>query len=265
MLPPKRKPFPNDKSLEFGSTLTKTSHGVAPALVFIITAPDVRFPYSTEGIPRTTSIDSILSGEIWRKSTPRPDVVWSFIVFVCTDELLPERAVENTCIFASFDNGEPSTTTAVPSELFEFSPASISRIEACPAFVRSGFLVTAPGKSCSMSSTLLACKCCIADCPISDDEPILPSLAVTTTSFKARLDGDRRIVMSDMLFFISNSPLAVSKPRYATSYWYFPEGSFGKQNLPSLSVTAQSNVFNLTVANSTGSRSSAETIRPSRL
>ena len=44
--------------------------GSRPAFVLIITAPEVRSPYSTEGIPRTICIDSIFSVEILRTSVP---------------------------------------------------------------------------------------------------------------------------------------------------------------------------------------------------
>ena len=48
--------------------------GSLPALVLMITAPEVRSPYCAEGIPRITSTLSILSVEMPRKSTPAAGV-----------------------------------------------------------------------------------------------------------------------------------------------------------------------------------------------
>ncbi|MPN13871.1 hypothetical protein SDC9_161197 [bioreactor metagenome] len=53
-----------------GSVLNRTVSGSFPALDFMITAPEVRSPYSTEGIPRITSMDSMLSVEIVLISKP---------------------------------------------------------------------------------------------------------------------------------------------------------------------------------------------------
>ena len=114
-----------------------TSRGVAPDFVLMTTTPEVRFPYSAEGMPRITSTDSILSGEMERKSVPRPLVVWSFIEFIFCDELAPEAAVENACMLASFDTGAPSMMIAVPKALF--ASLDISRIFACATELISGF------------------------------------------------------------------------------------------------------------------------------
>ena len=100
--------------------MTLASKGVTPDFVLMITAPDVKFPYSTEGIPRITSTDSILSGEIVRKSVPCPLVDCELI------KLAPDLAVDKVCKFASLDNGAPFTTTAVPNALLLFE--EISRI-----------------------------------------------------------------------------------------------------------------------------------------
>ena len=74
----------------------------------MITAPDVRSPYSTEGIPLITSTDSILSVEIVLISAPEPVLPIS-----------PFMADARSCRLALFESGEPSTRTAVPKLFIE--------------------------------------------------------------------------------------------------------------------------------------------------
>lgn len=72
---------------------------------FILTSPEVRSPYSTDGIPLTISTLSMSSVEMERMSTPLP---------VVSRPARSESAVD--CISAEVLTGTPSITNEVPSE-----------------------------------------------------------------------------------------------------------------------------------------------------
>ena len=83
--------------------------------MLIFTIPLVRFPYSTDGMPRTTSTLSTSSVEMERMSTPRLVVLRLFSVDdVVVDDCVDDKGVY--CILASVDRGLPSTTNSVPRE-----------------------------------------------------------------------------------------------------------------------------------------------------
>ena len=175
-------------------------------------APDVRLPYSTEGIPRIISIDSTLSGDMVRRSSPIP-------VDDCPERsLMPLRAVLEVISVASFDRGAPSRTIAAPMELFSsflillLSMEPTSLMLACPMSFTLVLWVTEPGVSCSMSSMLLGCRCCSAVWSMTDEEPMACCLAVTVTSAKERLEA-----CSLMLKLVISFPLTLSTP-LAVSY-----------------------------------------------
>ena len=67
---PNSKPVPAEKAYTFLFVFAFTRKGSRPALELMITAPEVKSPYSTEGIPRMTSTDSMLSVEMLRISKP---------------------------------------------------------------------------------------------------------------------------------------------------------------------------------------------------
>ena len=95
-----------------GLAFALTRSGSRPAFVLIITAPEVRSPYSTEGIPRTICIDSIFSVEILRTSVPpageAPQANEAGVsVPLNTVGLIADR-------LALFEMGAPSRIIAVP-------------------------------------------------------------------------------------------------------------------------------------------------------
>ena len=200
--------MPAKTCLEFGSVWNLASQGVCPALVLTTTTPDVRLPYSTEGIPRITSIDSIFPALTVRRSTPLPAVVCSLIPSLCMPELAPNLLGDTTCRFDSLLKGVPSTTTKVPKALL--SSSSISRMCACPRLFKFGFSIRLPGTSCNKSFRLLGCTWRMASSPISDLEPICSCRAVTVTFLRLRLSS--LSVTSNLVFedWICTVPVTVS-------------------------------------------------------
>ena len=152
--------MPIEPIYTFGLALAVMRRGSRPALEFIITAPDVRSPCSTEGMPRITSIDSILSVETVRMSipvvaeTPPPvAVVLPAMVGFMVDRL------------ALLDSGAPSRIIAVPSEFIEPEP----RMLAVLAALRFGSVDNCPGNSDMTSLRLVACMWSMAVRPMIDD------------------------------------------------------------------------------------------------
>ncbi len=98
-------------------------------------------------------------------------------------------AVESICRLASFEKAAPSTIRAVPATLAAFVP--MSRMESRPTCVSEGFSVTLPGSSCITSFRLEGWMCSSVCLLIFEAEVISPpSLAVTTTSSRERLETD---------------------------------------------------------------------------
>ena len=76
-----------------------------PLLRLIFTSPEVRSPYSAEGMPRTISTLSMSSVEIARISTPFP-----------ADSRAEREESEVVCSWEEVLIGTPSTRKDVPSE-----------------------------------------------------------------------------------------------------------------------------------------------------
>ena len=113
-----------------GFTANVTLTGVRPFLVLILTIPELRSPYSADGTPVMTSMDSMFSTATLRVSVPP----------ICPNEaLLPSRT--------------PSTSTAVPNAAFPLV-APPSRSENEFSAVRSGLTVLPPGRRAAMSVVL---------------------------------------------------------------------------------------------------------------
>ena len=101
--------------------------GVRPFLVFIFTIPLLRSPYSAEGTPVITSMDSMFSTATLLVSTPPMSP---------NEALLPSLT--------------PSTSTAVPKAEFPtLEPPS--RSENWLSAVRSGLIVFPPGRRAATS------------------------------------------------------------------------------------------------------------------
>ena len=119
-----------------------------------MTAPDVRSPYCTDGMPLITSIDSMLSVEMERTSTPEfgtepalnVDVPAIVVEVPFMAELMPS-------MLALLDTGEPSMIMAVP-RLFMSLPAAVRRLRLC-ALDRLGFEMLTPGSNCMTSPSEL--------------------------------------------------------------------------------------------------------------
>ena len=69
-LSPRRRPFDTEPWYCSGRALNFTLRGVCPTFDFTMTAPEVRSPYSADGMPRITSTDSTLSKEMVLVSIP---------------------------------------------------------------------------------------------------------------------------------------------------------------------------------------------------
>ena len=120
----------------------------------MMTAPDVRSPYWTDGIPLMTSMDSMLSVEIERTSTPElgtePALNVELPAMVVA---VPFMAVVIPSMFALLDTGDPSMMMAVP-RLFMSLPEAVRRLRLW-ALDRLGFDKLAPGSSCITSPSEL--------------------------------------------------------------------------------------------------------------
>ncbi len=174
---PNENPFPAYTCFRRGSAFRRTCQGATPDRVFTITAPEVRSPYTAEGIPRITSTDSILSVAICRASRPEPAV---------DSPAVPMVDVFRTCRLASLDRVTPSMMTAVPNAFALLDP--ISLIVNWFTRFKPGFSVRFPGISCIISLRLDGCTWSRACFSIREEEfrpP--PSFAVTTTSSNLRL------------------------------------------------------------------------------
>ena len=113
--------------------LPSTIKGDFPLRVFTFTIPFERSPYSTDGIPVTTSTDSIFTVLTVRVEAPAVSPV---------SLLLPRRM--------------PSTSMAVPNEVFPFSVSPLRRAIRL-SFIRVGLMVFPPGISVAISPTLMIC------------------------------------------------------------------------------------------------------------
>ena len=171
------------------SALKRACRPCPPLRRFTFTSPLVRSPYSTPGIPRTTSTCSTSSVDMERISTP--ELVKSRLV------VLLSHAPLACCISAFVDIGAPSITKLVPSDDVLYFPVGrpVSRSFIMLGEVRFGSLAIPPGSSSIRSLMLDGCRCFMACFPITDDE-VSPrrSVAVTTTSFSIVVDGVRRYV-----------------------------------------------------------------------
>lgn len=133
-----------------------------------MTRPEVRSPYSAEGMPRTTSTLSMSSALICLRSVPVNAV-----------------ALKGPCVIAPLLlMGMPSTMILEPKALvLLFTSVRNCRLE---WLVRSVFLMICPGNSCMTSASDEACRWSMAWRPIWLLVPIAFCLAVTTTSLSER-------------------------------------------------------------------------------
>ena len=105
--------------------------GVRPLRVLILTIPAFRSPYSADGTPVITSIDSMFSTATFLVSTPPISP---------KEALLPRRT--------------PSTSTAVPNAALPVvAPPSLR--ENVFSDVRSGLTVFPPGSNAAISEVLV--------------------------------------------------------------------------------------------------------------
>ena len=142
----------------FGLVLTRMVSGDFPAFDFTSTAPDVRSPYSAEGMPLMTSMDSILSVESVLTSVPLAGVPERL-----ESSAFPFTTGLSVWRFALLETGAPSTMTEVPRLFiteaeFGVSPGSIGRavlmVIVC-ASERSGFVRLTPGSRVRASDSEL--------------------------------------------------------------------------------------------------------------
>ena len=149
----------------FSLVLKRKRNGSRPAFELIMTAPEVKSPYSTEGIPRITSMDSILSVEIARTSTPPagedvpPKAVPAPVIAgltVCRLALLetgaPSRIIRVPKLFILAASSSPSVTPGMPEAFSE-----IIRRFNWEAYPRFGLVANPPGNNCITSPRLVAC------------------------------------------------------------------------------------------------------------
>lgn len=170
MPPPTTKPLLRAICLVFGSAVISTMNGVLPLRVRIFTTPFDRSPYSTDGMPVTTSTDSMFETPRLRRSAP--------------------LVSESVALFAS---RMPSTSTAVPNEALPSSlplPACRAMRELPEARFWSP-TVLPPGSSVAMWLMLSIWACSIVRRSMTYDEPdsSLRRCAVTTTSPIERFDS----------------------------------------------------------------------------
>ena len=147
--------------------------GVTPTLEWTTTRPEVRSPYSADGMPRMTSTSSMLSADTCRRSVPAKAV--------------PEKVPWLTSPL--FDIGTPSTTMLVPKAMVELF-CSVRSCRPC-CWVRSGRSMSCPGMSCMTSASDVACRWSMAWRPMTllVEAPLSRVLAVTVTSFSASDDS----------------------------------------------------------------------------
>ncbi len=132
-----------------------TLRGSLPAFELMITAPDVRSPYSAEGIPLITSTLSTLSKDTFLRSIP------PLILATPEGSVVAPLAVDDSlCRFALLDRGEPSIIMAVP-RLFMLPPDK-DLIVTVFALLKLGFSMLTPGSNCITSLMVLACRWSIA-------------------------------------------------------------------------------------------------------
>ena len=194
----------------FGLVLNLIMSGDLPALDFTSTAPDVRSPYSADGMPLMTSMDSMLSVESDLTSMPRAGVPERL-----SSPELPLTTGLSVWRLALLDIGAPSTMTAVPrlfitdAEL-AVSPGTIGRavrmVMDCE-LDRSGFVIATPGSNAMASANELVCMWSIA-CLEMLEAVLLPALlpvATTTTSLNLK-----DVSFSAILNFTISPVLAVN-------------------------------------------------------
>ena len=158
------------------SAFRRASHLLPPRLRSIFTSPLVKSPYSTEGIPRTTSTLSMSSVDIDRISTPeftklRPSVDVSHAPFTVWQLALVLM-------------GAPSIINDTPNDdvLYELA-VPVSRMRMVLGELSTGSCERPPGRSSSKSVKLDGCRCSMA-CFLMIEAEVNPldSWAVTTTS-----------------------------------------------------------------------------------
>ena len=189
-----------------------------PLRVEILTIPEEMSPYSADGTPVTTSIDSMDVEAMLRVLTP---------------DISPSEAF--------VDRRTPSISTAVPKEAFPaFEPPS--RSEKTLSFIRSAFTVLPPGRSVEISETLTICRWLMAFPSMVREVAmaLVDSRAVTTTLSSFRLSSGAYRRSESVCARISTSVRVVTYPRQETEKRTFPPGTFLTEKLPSLSATAQS-------------------------
>ena len=174
--------------------------GVRPFLVFILINPLDKSPYSADGTPVTTSMDSMFSTATLLVPTPEGSL---------REALLPKRT--------------PSISTAVPkAALPMLCPPSLR--ERILLAVRSGLTVLPPGSRAAMSDILDICRWSSASRPMLREvfRPSLGLWAVTVTSSRAREFGCSRKVSESRFVMRSISMDWLTYPRQDASAEYLP-------------------------------------------
>ena len=180
---PSPNPLLAETCFMFGLVESVTVYGVLPFLVLIFTTPDVMSPYSTDGTPVMTSIDSTFVDAMLLTEAPETPAV----VFV-KEAKLP-----------LFERRTPSTSTAVPKDTFPASPEPERMLNVW--FVRrSGLRVAPPGSRLDTSATfsIWIWSRAALSIVLLVVALLLLSCAVTTTLSRVRLSSASSIQYTGM-------------------------------------------------------------------
>ena len=183
-----------------------TMKGDLPLRVFTFTTPFDRSPYSTEGMPVTTSTDSMFDVLSVRVEAPAVSPI---------SPLLFRRM--------------PSTSMAVPNEALPLSAVPLRRAMRL-SFISVGLMVFPPGISVVMSPTFISCW-------LSSVVRSMVYDVVASSSFRLSCFRVRRIRGMSLVMFITSSRLAY--PRLWIISTVLPTGTFLMANSPLLFVIAQ--------------------------
>ena len=194
-----------------------TMKGDLPLRVFTFTTPFDRSPYSTDGMPVTTSTDSMFDVPSVRVEAP---------VVSPISPLLFRRM--------------PSTSIAVPNAALPFSDVPLRRAMRL-SFISVGLRVFPPGISVVMSPTFISCW--LSSVVRSMVYEVVASsvflLAVTVTSSSFRFSCFRVMRSRGMSLVMLMAISRLAYPRHWIISTALPTGTFLMVNSPLLLVIAQ--------------------------
>ena len=176
---PREKPLLAETCLLLGFVDIVMMYGVFPFRVLIFTMPEDMSPYSTEGTPVMTSMDSTFVEAMLLVLTP----------------LAPELLLENALNEALLESLIPSTSTAVPNEALPLSPILLSpaRMLNCWSPSNDGLMVRPPGRRLltSVRFIIWMCSRAVLSIILFVVAELSFSFAVITTPSSARLSSAR--------------------------------------------------------------------------